>query len=106
MADVVFAYAENCDQLSKLEAAVAMMVHKHVSFDVVPKHYDYMGESLLEGMKQVLGDAATKEIMDAWAEGYQFLADLLIEEEKKMKKANAEMIGIQSDIFSRIPAMS
>ena len=94
MANGVIAFAANCDQLSNIEGPVAIMVHKHVSFNVEARHYPIVGECILEAIKIVLGDAATKEIMDAWTEGYQFLADLLIDLEKKKSTEYAEKEGI------------
>ena len=38
----------------------------------------YVAEALLGAIKDVLGDAATDEILAAWGEAYWFLADLLI----------------------------
>ncbi len=73
------------------------MAHKHVSFDIMPKHYPIVGECILEAIQIVLAEKATKEVMDAWTEGYQFLADLLIDIEAKIKKENAEKKG---DIIS------
>ena len=37
-----------------------------------------MAEALLGAIKDVLGDAATDEILAAWGEAYWFLADVLI----------------------------
>lgn len=93
MANAIFAFAANADNLSALDDAVAMMAHKHVSFDIKPDQYAIVGECILEAIKVTLGDAATKEVINAWTEGYQFLADLLIGIECKMKKDNAGKTG-------------
>ena len=69
------------------------MTEKHVSFNVEPEHYDIVGECIIEAIKIILKDAATKEIIDAWTEGYFFLANLLIAIEKKKKKERAEQNG-------------
>ena len=69
------------------------MTEKHVSFNVEPEHYDIVGECIIEAIKITLKDAATKEIIDAWTEGYFFLANLLIAIEKKKKKERAEQNG-------------
>ncbi len=36
LANAVFAYASNADNLGVLGDAVALMAHKHVSFDILP----------------------------------------------------------------------
>lgn len=93
LANAVQAYAENADNLGALNETVANMIHKHVSFDIKPEHYPIVGECLLEAMKDVLGDAATDQVLDGWKDGYQFLADLLIAEETKLKNENAKREG-------------
>lgn len=83
LATAVAAYAMNIDNLGALEGAVNKMVAAHVRTNVQPEHYPVVGESILQAMKDVLGDAATPEILEAWGEAYFFLADILIEAEKK-----------------------
>lgn len=47
-----------------------------------------VGVSILEAIKQVLGDAATHEVLEAWKEAYFFLADVLIAREKELYAAS------------------
>jgi len=89
LANAVYAYAANIDQLDKLGKGIETMVNAHVKTNVQPEHYPIVGASLLEAIKNVLGDAATDEIMNAWAEAYQFLADVLISKEKEAYAAQA-----------------
>jgi len=56
----------------------------HVDIKILPKHYPWVGESLLAGMKEVLGDAATPEILNAWEEAYGFLAKVFIAKEEEL----------------------
>ena len=58
-----------------------------------------VGECLLTALKEVLGDAASDEIMQGWKEGYEFLADLLIGIEDKLKKENANKKGKLIGLF-------
>ncbi len=39
-------------------------------------------------MKDVLGEAATEEVIDAWGEAYNALANIFIETEAKLYKKN------------------
>ncbi|PRY66268.1 nitric oxide dioxygenase [Vreelandella songnenensis] len=55
------------------------VVNKHVSLDIQPEHYPIVGECLMAAIGEVLGDAVTPEIADAWGALYQELADLLID---------------------------
>ena len=43
-----------------------------------------MADALLGAIKDVLGDAATEEILAAWGEAYWFLADVLIGRESSI----------------------
>ena len=81
LANAVYAYAANIDQLEKLGKGIETIVNVHIKTKVQPEHYPIVGASLLEAIKNVLGDAATEEIINAWAEAYQFLADVLIAKE-------------------------
>ena len=81
LAAAILGYAQNIDKLQNLTGAVQRMVARHVETGVRPEHYPYVAEALLPAIKDVLGDAATQEVLDAWAEAYWFLADLLIGKE-------------------------
>ena len=65
-----------------------MLLHKKISqnllFDsyVKPEHYPIVGKNLLLAIKEVLGDAATEEVLNAWAEAYEVIAKVFIEVEK------------------------
>jgi len=84
LASAVYAYASNIDRLEQLSAGIAVMVKAHIKTNVQPEHYPMVGDALLTAIKEVLGeDVATPEVIDAWAEAYQFLADILIAEEAK-----------------------
>lgn len=87
LANAVYAYAANIDQLDKLSKGIETIVNVHVKTKVQPEHYPIVGASLLEAIKNVLGDAATDDIMNAWAEAYQFLADVLIAKEAEVYAA-------------------
>lgn len=84
LAGAVSAYAMNIDNLDALSDAVGRMSAAHVRTQVKPEHYTMVGESLLGAMTEVLGDAATPEILDAWGEAFFFLGDILIAKEKEL----------------------
>ncbi|HIC79060.1 MAG TPA: hypothetical protein EYP02_07725, partial [Sulfurovum sp.] len=56
LAAMVYAYAANIDNLGALQSGIDKVVQIHVDVKLLPKHYPWVGESLLEGMKEVLGD--------------------------------------------------
>ncbi|CAA6819695.1 MAG: Flavohemoprotein (Hemoglobin-like protein) (Flavohemoglobin) (Nitric oxide dioxygenase) (EC [uncultured Thiotrichaceae bacterium] len=84
LAGAVSAYAMNIDNLDALSDAVGKMASTHVRTSVKPEHYPMVGESLLAAMTEVLGDAATPEILDSWGEAFFFLGDILIAKEKEL----------------------
>jgi hemoglobin-like flavoprotein len=53
---------------------------------ILPEQYPLIGEKLLQAMKDVLQDAATDEVLAAWAEAYQALADVFIQTEQAIYK--------------------
>ncbi|KAK3386100.1 globin-like protein [Podospora didyma] len=89
LAGAVLAYATYIDDLPKLAHAVERIAHKHVSLQVTPAQYDVVGKYLIQAIGQVLGDAATPEIVDAWTAAYGVLAGVFINREGEMYKANA-----------------
>lgn len=84
LAAAICAYAANIDNLEVLGGAVELIAQKHASLLVKSEHYPIVGENLLASIKEVLGDAATDDIINAWAEAYGFLADILIGREKQI----------------------
>ena len=84
LASAVFAYAANIDNASALAPVVSRIVHKHVSVGITAEHYPIVGRHLLGAIQEVLGDAATPALIDAWGEAYTELATALIDAEKAM----------------------
>ena len=84
LANTVYAAAVHIDNLEAILPSVVQIAHKHVSLGIVPEQYPIVGEFLLKAIKTVLGDAATPEIIQAWAEAYGVIADVFISVEKGM----------------------
>ncbi|HIP52219.1 MAG TPA: hypothetical protein EYG94_09055 [Campylobacterales bacterium] len=88
LAAMVYAYADNIDNLGSLQKGIDKVAQIHVDVKILPKHYPWVGESLLGAIKEVLGDAATPEIMNAWEEAYGFLAKVFIAREEEIYAEN------------------
>lgn len=86
LANVVYAAAQHIDKLEALLPAVRRIAHKHRSLGVTADQYPIVGRHLLGAIKDVLGDAATDEIVQAWAEAYGVIADVFIGAEAEMYK--------------------
>lgn len=79
LAGAILAYAKNIDKLENLGAAVQRMVTRHVETGVKPEHYPHVAAALLPAIREVLGaEIATDAVLNAWAEAYWMLADILI----------------------------
>lgn len=84
LALAVLAYAEHIEDPSVLVPAMTKIGHKHVSLDIRPEHYSIVGRHLLASIREVLGDAASEKLIEAWAVAYQQLADLMSGLEMKL----------------------
>lgn len=84
LANAIVAYAKNIDHLDALGSAVERMAVRHVETHVKPEHYPYVAEALLPAIKDILGEAATDEVLGAWGEAYWFLANILIGREAQL----------------------
>lgn len=84
LANTVYAAAVHIDNLAAIIPVVKQIGQKHVSLGIKPEHYPIVGQYLLEAIKEVLGDAATDEIINAWAEAYGVIADAFIGIEEEM----------------------
>jgi len=87
LANMVYAYAANIDKLENLQKGINKVAQIHVDTKILPEHYPWVGESLLIAIKEVLGDTASDEVMDAWAEAYGFLSEVFISKEQELYAA-------------------
>ena len=78
LATAVLAYAQHIDNPLVLEPALTRIGRKHTSLNIRPEHYPIVGEQLLASISEVLGEAATPQLLDAWAAAYGELASLMI----------------------------
>jgi nitric oxide dioxygenase len=93
LAAAVLAYAQNIDNLGALAPAVERIAQKHAGLNILPEHYPAVAKALLTAITEVLGDAATDEILKAWGEAYWFLAEILIGREAEIYRAQAGAPG-------------
>lgn len=82
LAMTVLAAAQNIDNLGALLPAVQKIGARHVEVGIQPEHYPIVGQNLLLAIKEVLGDAATDEVIDAWGKAYEVIASVFIDVEK------------------------
>jgi nitric oxide dioxygenase len=105
LAGAICAYFTHIDDLDALRPALELIAQKHCSLGVKAEHYPTIGKHLLAAIKDVMGDAANKEIMDAVAEAYQFLAFICIGREQciyeEQKAAKGGWNGYRTFIVER-----
>ena len=97
LANSIIAAAENIDNLEAIIDPVKTIAHKHRALSIRPEHYPIVGENLLYAIKEVLGDAATDEILKAWEEAYGEIANVFIQIEAKMYEEAALKRGGWAD---------
>ncbi|MCG7315921.1 NO-inducible flavohemoprotein [Brevibacillus laterosporus] len=93
LANAVYAAAQYIDKLETIIPVVKQIGHKHRSLGIKAEHYPIVGENLLAAIKDVLGDLATDEILQAWAEAYGVIADAFIGVEAEFYKQAEQQQG-------------
>ncbi|MDR0271144.1 NO-inducible flavohemoprotein [Paenibacillus sp.] len=93
LANAVYAAAAHIDRLEEILPVVKQIGQKHRALNILPEHYPIVGENLLAAIKTVLGDAATPEIIDAWAQAYGVIADVFISVEDEMYREAESVPG-------------
>ena len=89
LAMTVLAAAQNIDSLTKILPAVEKIAVRHCDCGVKEEHYPIVGKHLLVAIKEVLKDAATDEVLAAWAKAYEVIAKVFIEKEKEIYASRA-----------------
>lgn len=86
LASTVLAAAKHIEHLAVLLPQVTGISHKHRALQILPDHYPIVGKHLIGAIKQVLGEAANDDIINAWTEAYDEIANVFIQLEKDMYK--------------------
>lgn len=82
LATTVLAAAKHLEHLEVLLPQVTEIGHKHRALQILPEHYPIVGKYLIGAIKQVLGEAANDDIIEAWTAAYDEIADVFIQLEK------------------------
>jgi len=93
LAGAILAYAQNIENPAVLGSAVELIAQKHVSLGIQPEHYPVVGANLLGSIREVLGDAATDAVIDAWTSAYGQLADIFIAREAEIYAQQEQQHG-------------
>ncbi|RMD60299.1 MAG: hypothetical protein D6828_00180, partial [Nitrospirae bacterium] len=91
LAEAIGAYAANIDNLENMKDAIERIAKNHVRAGVKPKHYPMVKYALLTAMVEVFGrDVFNDEVVSAWKEAFDFLADILQKREKELYELEGE----------------
>ena len=93
LADAVFAYAQNIDNLEALLPVVERIANKHASLGVAAEHYPVVGRNLLAAIADVLDLPQDHQALSAWQEAYQLLANIFIDAEQAIYSSNETREG-------------
>ncbi|MEK5500493.1 NO-inducible flavohemoprotein [Bacillus sp. FSL M8-0168] len=93
LAYAVYAAGENIDHLEALEPVIKRITEKHRAIGVKPEQYPIVGETLLAAVKDVLADAATEEVLEAWKKAYGEIAKAFINIEQKLYQETEQLPG-------------
>ncbi|MED1203350.1 NO-inducible flavohemoprotein [Heyndrickxia acidicola] len=93
LANAIYAAAANIEDMSAIMPALERIGQKHRSLQILPEHYPIVGENLLAAIKDILGDAATDEILSAWANAYEVISDVFIRMEDTLYKTAINQPG-------------
>ncbi|MCL4136968.1 UNVERIFIED_CONTAM: hypothetical protein GTU68_053545, partial [Idotea baltica] len=93
LAGAICAYFSNIDNLGVLAPAVEVIAQKHCALGIQPEHYPIVGKHLIAAIKDVMGDAATDEIIGSVEEAYGVLAEVCINREKEIYQSQLAVPG-------------
>ncbi|MBA9026197.1 NO-inducible flavohemoprotein [Peribacillus huizhouensis] len=89
----VYAAGEYITNLEAIKPVIERITQKHRAIGVKAEQYPIVGETLLQAVKDVLGDVATDEIIEAWGKAYGYIADAFIEIEKNLYEETENQAG-------------
>jgi nitric oxide dioxygenase len=78
---------------SRPDAMLSRIAHKHASLGVSPAQYRVVHEHLFAAIVEVLGDAVTPDVAEAWDEVYWLMAHALVAIENRLYTERGYLVG-------------
>ncbi|GAA1563189.1 MULTISPECIES: globin domain-containing protein [Kribbella] len=97
-----FATALLADPVVPPTRMLARIAHKHASLGVAPELYPVVYDHLFGAIAEVLGEAVTPEVAEAWTEVYWLMANALIALETDLYAAAAIK---KQDVWRQLPVL-
>ena len=89
----VYAAGEHITNLEAIKPVIERISQKHRAIGVKAEQYPVVGETLLQAVKDVLGDVASDDIIEAWGKAYGYIANAFIELEEDLYKETESQPG-------------
>jgi nitric oxide dioxygenase len=77
LVDMLNIMVARLDQPDELRDELAAMARRHAGYGAKARHYDMVGEALLQTLENGLGDDWTAETADAWRACYEVIASAM-----------------------------
>tara|TARA_R110002049_G_scaffold13509_3_gene58875 strand:+ start:225238 stop:225672 length:435 start_codon:yes stop_codon:yes gene_type:complete len=84
--DAILFYCIEADNYELFYHKLDTIAHVHIQADIKNEYYPYMKEAFINAIQSVLGNAATKELINAWRYGFDSLSNELIHAENLVRK--------------------
>jgi len=88
------------------EHLLSRVAHKHASLGIRPEQYQVVYDNLMWAIGDVLGDAVTPDVANAWSEVYWLMAFALINEERGLYSARGvrpETVWRDWEVTDKVP---
>ncbi len=82
LAKSVLAAVGHLQNLEEIRGPLQRIVHRHCALGILPDHYRYVHDNFLAATAEVLGDAVTPAVADAWSGALLHVSESLIAQEK------------------------
>jgi hemoglobin-like flavoprotein len=77
------------DDPDRLLPPLAALGKRHAGYGVDDRHFDTVGDALLWALSDVLGEAFTTDVRDAWARAYAVVASIMRRALERRRPATA-----------------
>jgi len=90
LAHAILRYVRHLNNPENLKKSLELAAQKHCALQVHAEHYPIVYESFMWAIGQVLGDAVTPPIAEAWSKVVQYIARAFIERELELYQEKQE----------------
>ncbi len=84
--DAILFYCEEADNYELFYEKLDAIAHIHTGVGVKNEYYSYMKDAFIDGIRNVLKNKATDQLVSAWSYGFDSLSNELIHIENLVRK--------------------